>query len=229
MSDDRSPREQVLDLVFYAPAGLVLAAADEVPRLAALGRQELSRQAATAKVVGELAVRFGRGELEKRVNQLLASARPPGPLPPKRRATSPAGPTSAQAPDRSAPADGAGTPGAAGRPRAAGSPAPPRGPGPVTTPSAGERTSSHLSGSPTVPGPVDRARAGGGGDGADLAIPGYDSLSASQVVQRLEGLDPAELDAVRAYEIGHRARRTVLNKADQLRAGRASGEAVTDG
>jgi hypothetical protein len=49
-----------------------------------------------------------------------------------------------------------------------------------------------------------------------LAIPGYDSLSASQVVTRLEGLTPAELEAVRAYESAHRGRKTILNKVAQL-------------
>jgi hypothetical protein len=50
----------------------------------------------------------------------------------------------------------------------------------------------------------------------DLAIPDYDSLSASQVVTRLEGLSPEELEAVRAYEAAHRGRKTILNKAAQL-------------
>ena len=52
-----------------------------------------------------------------------------------------------------------------------------------------------------------------------LAIPGYDALSASQVVQRLAGLSPAELDAVRAYEEATRGRRTILTKAAQLQGG----------
>jgi len=50
----------------------------------------------------------------------------------------------------------------------------------------------------------------------DLAIPDYDSLSASQVVTRLEGLSPDELEAVRAYEAAHRGRKTILNKVAQL-------------
>lgn len=49
-----------------------------------------------------------------------------------------------------------------------------------------------------------------------LAIPGYDALSASQVVERLAGLSGAELDAVRRYEAGHRRRRTILGKIEQL-------------
>lgn len=49
-----------------------------------------------------------------------------------------------------------------------------------------------------------------------LAIPGYDSLSASQVLPRLEGLAAAELEAVRAYEAGHRGRKTILGRIAQL-------------
>ncbi len=52
-------------------------------------------------------------------------------------------------------------------------------------------------------------------DVADLAIPGYDTLSASQVVPRLEGLSDEELGAIRGYEESHRARKTVLTRIDQ--------------
>jgi hypothetical protein len=51
---------------------------------------------------------------------------------------------------------------------------------------------------------------------AALPIPGYDALSASQVVERLAGLVPDELDAVRKYEAAHRRRRTILGKIEQL-------------
>ena len=56
-------------------------------------------------------------------------------------------------------------------------------------------------------------------DDDHLAIPGYDALSASQVVQRLEGLNGTELDAVRAYEEATRGRKTILAKIDQLQTG----------
>jgi hypothetical protein len=49
-----------------------------------------------------------------------------------------------------------------------------------------------------------------------LAIPGFDTLSASQVVQRLDGLTADELRAVRDHETGHRGRRTILNRVEQL-------------
>ena len=54
-------------------------------------------------------------------------------------------------------------------------------------------------------------------DANSLAIPGYDSLSASQVVQRLAGLNAAELAAIGSYEAAGRGRRTILNRVAQLR------------
>ncbi|MCU1379982.1 MAG: hypothetical protein JWN29_2965 [Acidimicrobiales bacterium] len=57
-----------------------------------------------------------------------------------------------------------------------------------------------------------------GPGGSDLAIPGYDSLSASQVLPRLEGLAADELEAVRAYEAAHRGRKTILGRVAQLQS-----------
>jgi hypothetical protein len=51
---------------------------------------------------------------------------------------------------------------------------------------------------------------------ADLPIREYDGLSASQVVSRLTGLTPDELQAVRSYEEGSRGRRTVLLAIDRI-------------
>jgi hypothetical protein len=59
--------------------------------------------------------------------------------------------------------------------------------------------------------------AGASGPSAgSLAIPGYDSLAASQVVQRLAGLSQEELEEVGAYEAAHRSRRTILSRIRQL-------------
>jgi hypothetical protein len=49
-----------------------------------------------------------------------------------------------------------------------------------------------------------------------LPIPDYDELSASQVVERLEGLDRESLEAIRRYETDHRGRNTILGKIAQL-------------
>ncbi len=55
-------------------------------------------------------------------------------------------------------------------------------------------------------------------DGAlvEQALEGYDTLSASQVVRRLESLGPDELRAVHRHEASHRNRRTILNRTSQL-------------
>jgi hypothetical protein len=68
------------------------------------------------------------------------------------------------------------------------------------------------------PAPDDTDAAGEGAKPSPttLGIPDYDELSASQVVERLDGLQSEELEAVRAYEEAHRARRTILFKIEQL-------------
>jgi hypothetical protein len=64
--------------------------------------------------------------------------------------------------------------------------------------------------------PVDHSGNGSGPSAESLAIPGYDALSASQVVQRLAGLSPEELDAVAAYESATRHRKTIISRIAQL-------------
>lgn len=51
---------------------------------------------------------------------------------------------------------------------------------------------------------------------ASLAIPDYDGLSASQVVNRLAGLSVPELRSVQLYEAANRGRKTILSKVAQL-------------
>jgi hypothetical protein len=156
-SRDR-PGEQLLDLLVYAPLGLLLEARDLVPKLAEKGRQRMGGQVTVARMIGEMAVRQGQRRAETIVNRLREQSS-----------------GSAAAPD----------------------PPATNGHGPI----------------PAAPAPA----AGPVPDAASLAIPGYDTLSASQVVPRLEGLTPAELEAVRAYEVATRGRKTVLTRIDQLR------------
>ena len=88
------------------------------------------------------------------------------------------------------------------------SPPPPTAPAAASPNGAANPAASSEPKTPTPPKP----------SGDHLAIPGYDTLSASQVVQRLPGLDHNELDAVRAYEEDTRGRRTILTKISQLQA-----------
>jgi hypothetical protein len=65
--------------------------------------------------------------------------------------------------------------------------------------------------------PADTAAGGDQGISAEsLAIPDYDGLSASQVVNRLASLSPSELANVQLYEAAHRGRKTILSKVAQL-------------
>jgi len=50
----------------------------------------------------------------------------------------------------------------------------------------------------------------------ERVLAGYDTLSASQVVRRLESLEVSQLEAVHRYEASHRNRRTILNRTRQL-------------
>lgn len=69
---------------------------------------------------------------------------------------------------------------------------------------------------PATPDPASTTAAAGNGADPDLPIPGYDGLSASQVIERLEGMSRGALERVRLYELAHRARRTILASIDQL-------------
>ena len=67
---------------------------------------------------------------------------------------------------------------------------------------------------PAAPSPEPAADAPEAGPG--LPIPGYDDLTAAEIVARLPGLTRQELVAVRSHEMDHRARRTVLTRIGQL-------------
>ncbi len=210
---EKSLADQLLDIVLFAPAGLAMTIADEMPNLAAKGRARIDGQVATARVVGQFAVQMGRQlgkkQLEGLLGQLVGLGASRGSAdgsPQAEGGTSSGGPAadrsgpaadrSGQAADRSGPAADRSGP-AADR---SGPAADRSGPG-----APSERTSGGARGpSSSAPGDPER-----------LGIPGYDTLSASQVVQRLGGLSASELEAVRAHEIANRHRRTILNRVEQ--------------
>ena len=49
-----------------------------------------------------------------------------------------------------------------------------------------------------------------------LPIEGYDELTVDEVTSRLEGLNPEELQAVRAYEGEHKHRKTLLEALERM-------------
>lgn len=182
-ADDKTPVEQAVEVLVYAPIGLLFEGASLLPQLVEKGKS----QVAMARMIGKFAVQQGRGEATKVADRLQGQAaglldlvgNTLAPTPEAAR-TAPASPsTDASTSAAPAPAKRAAR---AGRPT-------PRGQG--------------SGGSAALHAPA-------------LAIPDYDGLSASQVVNRLAGLTPVELEAVRAYEAANRGRKTILSKIAQL-------------
>jgi len=75
MTERRPLIEKVLDIVVYAPVGLALQLRSDVDTFLASGRTQVSERVQVARWIGEMAVTYGRRELEKRL--AAASASPP--------------------------------------------------------------------------------------------------------------------------------------------------------
>ncbi|HZU72543.1 MAG TPA: hypothetical protein VE990_07200 [Acidimicrobiales bacterium] len=207
MSEEKTPLDQALDLFVYAPLGLFISVTEELPSLIEKGRQRMVSQVNTARAVGQMALPQLQQQLAKVVDDVTERLSPPLPrrqevaplVVPTPARTTPAPATAAPA----TPTPAEVTPARAGAAPAAATASPrPRPPVPGDVPTA--------NGNGSAPAPP------AGADTAHLSIPGYDTLSAMQVVQRLPGLAPEELEAVRTYEASHRGRKTILNRADQL-------------
>lgn len=173
---ERSPLDEALDLFVYAPVGLAITAAEELPKMIERGRGVLGSSVSAARVIGRVAVNQGKVEMSRiasQWNDLSAVLRSgaASPRPASRREETPA------ALHDAAPA-----------------PAVRRAPSP--------RAAKRAAAAP-----------------ATLGIPGYESLSASQVVSRLDGLTPEQRTAVKEYESSTRGRRTILGRIAQIESG----------
>jgi hypothetical protein len=172
MVDEKTPIEQALDVILYAPVGLVFSARELLPKLAEKGRSQLGM----AKMIGQFAVQQGQTEAGKVLGQAQKQALSTL----EQLAGRPSAPST----------NGSSSNGAAPKPA--------------------PRIDVDVVESPAAP--------TSGPEAATLAITDYDSLSASQVLPRLNGLSADELEAVRAYEAAHRGRKTILNRAAQLQS-----------
>lgn len=203
-SDSQSPLDRVLDVAVYAPVGLALAAKHSLPKWVEAGRRQLGAQLTLARTIGRLAVDQGSrqaGGVLRRLAEdaeaaLVALGLVPGDddLDDEAAETAPTDVPPSPAPS-------------------ANGPAPTTGASTTGTSTSASRTSAS---GPSATAGTDRPS---GLDPAELAIPGYDTLSASQIVQRLPGLSPEQLEAVRLYELAGRSRKTVLLRVAQLKGG----------
>lgn len=206
MTADKNPIEdavdQALDAFVYAPIGLLFDGPARFPKLVRNGRNQVTN----ARMMGQFAVQMGRTEVSKRAATLdgpvvdllrglgFVDGPPPGPAPAPTPTVVPDKPAAPAAKEGSAKAPAPKKPAAAKR---------------ATRKKAARKATKKATAkkaAPTASAP----------DVAGLAITDYDSLSASQVVSRLQGLSTAELEAVRSYEAATRGRKTILNRVQQL-------------
>jgi hypothetical protein len=228
VADDKSTQDKALDLFVYAPVGAALYVRDMLPTMmnifVARGKREVqshlpgsgSAQApppapetpnpadvrrkveegiGIARVAAESGVGVARGvagggiDIAKGLAGTALSGL--GSMRPPSAPTSPDVPT----PPRSS------------------APAPPK----VSVPHAASTSGAPAATHADVPSAAPAAgRADAPPDVEALPIPDYDELSASQVVERLEGLDRDSLESIRRYETAHRGRNTILGKIAQL-------------
>ena len=203
MTADKTPIddavEQALDAFVYAPIGLLFDGPARLPKLIRNGRNQVTN----ARMMGQFAVQMGRTEVNKRTAALdgpvvdllrglgFVDGPPPGPAPaPTPAAVVPDKPAAPTAKEASAKAPAAKKPAAARK----------------ATKNKTAKKAAKKAAAEKAPTPA----------ASSLAITDYDSLSASQVVSRLQGLSSAELEAVRTYEAGTRGRKTILNRVQQL-------------
>jgi hypothetical protein len=210
--------EHAVEALVYAPIGLLFEGASILPQLVEKGRNQVTM----ARMLGQFAVQQGREEATKAAGKLqdqaagvldfiggtvtpihqpepvaedaAAGPRPSAPLRPLKKQ-----PGAARAAARKVAGATAATEARAATPKPSGRSA------------------------KAAPAPASKAAAGGSGSNGSsatggLAIPDYDGLSASHVVNRLEGLSADELEAVRRYEAAHRGRTTILSKVAQLQS-----------
>ncbi|MGQ0432869.1 MAG: hypothetical protein ACT452_10755 [Microthrixaceae bacterium] len=192
--------EHAVETFIYAPIGLLFEGASLLPQLVEKGRNQVTM----ARMIGKFALEQGKGEATKAATKLGDQAAgvldfiggsvtptptPTAPAAPARTASAATRPSKAPGAARAAARKVAGVATASAAPKA-------------TTPKA----TTAAAATPAAAAPVD------------LAIPDYDGLSASHVVNRLAGLSSIELEAVRQYEAANRGRKTILSKVAQLQA-----------
>jgi hypothetical protein len=210
VSNEQNPIERAVDLFVFAPIGVAMFAKDTVPTFLKMfvsrGQTELAQRkkslhdhANQYRAVGKFAVKYGGPQVKRQAEGTIGGARR---LAEETfsglvvgRGNGGAKEPATDAPPAATAADARSGSIANGRANGNGAK---RGPTDGKVPPAAATTPA-----PATPSP-------------SLAIPGYDQLSASQVVERLDGLTKGELDAVREYEVTHRGRSTILGKITQL-------------
>jgi hypothetical protein len=214
VTDQQNPLERAVDLFVFAPVGVAMFAKDTVPTFLKMfvsrGQTEIARQkkslhdhANQYRTVGKFAVKYGGPVVRQQAEEKLDGARRIA-----EETISGLVPSMGGGADDTMAAPAPKAPAPRTRPKETPKPAVGAGTG-TNGASNGAAANGKASKPPSDPAPAVPTP-------PSLAIPDYDQLSASQVVQRLDGLTPEELDAVRRHELAHRGRNTILGKITQL-------------
>ncbi len=206
--DGQNPLDQLVDLLVYAPVGLLYEYQNVMPRLVRRGKSQVQ----LARVVGKLAVDRGKDGPMATANQVgelmsLVVTRGLTDFGEAIGLAPPSNPRSTTAP--------------------AASPPPP--PPPTAADRVGhqEQPALHDNNQVLVAGggevvDIDDGATGEPEPGTDqteelpLPIAGYDELTAKVIIPLLDELDPDQLARIRAHEEANRARKTVLGKLERL-------------
>ena len=195
MSENDTPMEKAVEILVYAPIGLAMFAKDTVPTFmrmfVARGQTEITQRRKSANTQAGNYKTIGQMAVKYGGPEVKRQAGAAAENVRRKAEETLAGIAAATAPVETSPIPSAATP---ARPRPAVAPA---GSTPTTPVAAGETN-------------------GTGPSMGELPIPGYDLLSATQVIERLDGLARPDLLAVKAYELAHRSRTTILGKIAQL-------------
>jgi hypothetical protein len=183
---------RIFDVCVFAPVGVAVTVVDDFPEIVTKGRAHIEQDLSNARVVGRYVLHREWRRLSKRLGEIFGN---------ETAQTAPADAEEPVAADEAAP-------GRDDEPAASETDVPPAALAPRAEP-----VSRAAAAPPAAAAPAP--------DAAAEAIVGrvladYDTLSASQVVRRLESLGPEELRAVQSYEGSTRNRRTILNRASQL-------------
>ena len=185
-SDDKSLPDQAVEAILYAPLGIALDVLDRLPTWVARGKS----QATLTRLVGKMAVQKGQSEIEGVVSDIFGV---------KLGAPSSEESDGSDKPDNSDTSETSET-SAKAKPAAkpkSGKPA-------KDTPAKDTKAAKPKSKKPKAV------------LAEDLALESYGTLTASQIVKRLDALSAKQLEAVRLFEEANRHRVTILNRIRQI-------------
>jgi len=75
MADGKDPVRQAVDLMVYAPIGLITLAQKELPNLINTGKTRFDNQITLAKFMGQMAVKQARRSVERRLREVQEARR----------------------------------------------------------------------------------------------------------------------------------------------------------